>query len=581
MASEVKVCFLTLTNGDYWKGTATLIESIRKKSGLSLGDYQFYIYTDKKVPTSTAKWVEDRPEQIQLIVSDALQLITATENLGQPHWGAALKKLALIGEEHVPGALHILIDSDMICLGRLDEIQRLEPYRAAPDALYSVQDSLNRCNDGEYINSGFFPFKPSMDVRNRLIKLYKMHPTLPDQDIFNIWLNEVGIDQRIGSQWNCLKSVFRNLKKTDREKILHEIKFLHFISGKPWDSWTSVESFEKQSGMLRLELVWWDYFHKSGLIDSNFGILRKWIHPLLRYTISFCRWKIMRSIKVGKYFMKTGILWFLLKSPARSSLEFISKKLAKVYRIGRPTLKEKSIREEVRRLASKNLFKSEEVLSGPFIGMKFNACGSSRGHHWPLFLGSYEQELHEVIETLRGEPLDCILDVGCAEGYYAIGFAKMFPEADVYAFDIDESSREICKRIASINGVADRVSVRDWFDASSIDDMGLELSNCLMFCDCEGFELDLFTSQNLLENLKKAYLLIELHEFDGINRPKLIKEYLRKTHSIETIKSVDDIRRPIVFSNPILSGLEYEIQKRIMSEGRGHVQYWYFCKPQS
>ena len=95
------------------------------------------------------------------------------------------------------------------------------------------------------------------------------------------------------------------------------------------------------------------------------------------------------------------------------------------------------------------------VLSGPFVGMDYvqQATGSAL---MPKLLGSYEAELHETLEKIAATEYAAIIDIGCAEGYYAIGLAMRLPNAQVYAFDIDPEARELCTAMARLNGVEER-----------------------------------------------------------------------------------------------------------------------------
>ena len=71
------------------------------------------------------------------------------------------------------------------------------------------------------------------------------------------------------------------------------------------------------------------------------------------------------------------------------------------------------------------------VLSGPFT----LGCSRRRavmGPHGPLLAGSYEAELHDVLEDVIVERPSRIIDVGCAEGYYAVGLAMRCPDAAVF-----------------------------------------------------------------------------------------------------------------------------------------------------
>jgi hypothetical protein len=80
-----------------------------------------------------------------------------------------------------------------------------------------------------------------------------------------------------------------------------------------------------------------------------------------------------------------------------------------------------------------------EVTGGPFAGLRY----VPRYVSWsvdliPKLLGTYEQELHPVIERWLNAGFDTFVDVGSAEGYYAVGLARGVEGARVHAFDIQE-----------------------------------------------------------------------------------------------------------------------------------------------
>ena len=77
----------------------------------------------------------------------------------------------------------------------------------------------------------------------------------------------------------------------------------------------------------------------------------------------------------------------------------------------------------------------------------------------PKLVGSYEAELHGVIEQIVATDYQVVVDVGCAEGYYANGLARRLPSARVYAFDTDPEARHLCEAMAALNGVEKRVIV--------------------------------------------------------------------------------------------------------------------------
>ena len=97
------------------------------------------------------------------------------------------------------------------------------------------------------------------------------------------------------------------------------------------------------------------------------------------------------------------------------------------------------------------------VQAGPFRGMTFLKESTEAGLA-PKLLGCYESELSDVIEKIVARGYRHIIDIGCADGYYAVGLALRLPNASVYAFDTNERAQANCKALAVLNGVADRVT---------------------------------------------------------------------------------------------------------------------------
>src|SRR5262249_45805579 len=71
------------------------------------------------------------------------------------------------------------------------------------------------------------------------------------------------------------------------------------------------------------------------------------------------------------------------------------------------------------------------VATGPFAGMILDyECFPV--HASPKFLGTYEQELHRAIERAIQLRPKYVLNVGCAEGFYAVGLALRLSDAQVF-----------------------------------------------------------------------------------------------------------------------------------------------------
>ena len=168
------------------------------------------------------------------------------------------------------------------------------------------------------------------------------------------------------------------------------------------------------------------------------------------------------------------------------------------------------------------------VQSGPFAGMTF-LDRVSEGAYIPKLLGSYEAELHGVIEQICTAGYDTVVNVGCAEGYYAVGLARRLPDARVHAFDIDVRARQLCGELAAMNGVADRVKIGG--ELTGADFATLCDGRMLVLCDIEGEEIDLLDPVRH-PVLRTMDLLVEIHCIAGVWTSDVLYPRFEGSHSI-------------------------------------------------
>lgn len=148
------------------------------------------------------------------------------------------------------------------------------------------------------------------------------------------------------------------------------------------------------------------------------------------------------------------------------------------------------------------------VRSGPFAGLVLPGR-SAEGCRVPKLLGTYEQELHPVLEELPGRGYEAVVDIGCAEGYYAVGLARLLPDVTVYAYDVNEKARQTCRNLAETNGVAARVKVGTLFRHEDFESFSSQRT--LVICDIEGGETALLDPQAAAA-LAGMDILVELHD---------------------------------------------------------------------
>ena len=152
-------------------------------------------------------------------------------------------------------------------------------------------------------------------------------------------------------------------------------------------------------------------------------------------------------------------------------------------------------------------------------------------------LGLYEEELHPAIYALSGQSYDAIVDIGAADGYYAVGTARLFANTLVHAFDTNQSSHQILRENAEANHVSSRISCNNLCYGSTLRDLALQSSRLLIISDCEGGESEIFHDADVLQSLASCDLIIECHDFvqPGITGALVAKFF--SSHFIEIIYS--------------------------------------------
>ncbi|CAN5773790.1 hypothetical protein BH11VER1_BH11VER1_10810 [soil metagenome] len=219
------------------------------------------------------------------------------------------------------------------------------------------------------------------------------------------------------------------------------------------------------------------------------------------------------------------------------------------------------------------------VKNGPFQGMSYPSAMSAGSALFPKLLGSYERELHPLIENICTKSYNLIIDIGCAEGYYAVGFARRLRKAQILAYDIECRARELCATMATLNGVSDRVTIKA--ECSPLELASLSLPACsLIICDCEGYEMTLF-SPEIAALMTKVDFLIEVHDFIDIEISAAIRKRFEATHEIAVIQSVDDLQKPYHkdYAYPELISFNAASRRILLAEYRPSIMEWFFMTP--
>jgi hypothetical protein len=167
------------------------------------------------------------------------------------------------------------------------------------------------------------------------------------------------------------------------------------------------------------------------------------------------------------------------------------------------------------------------VNGGPFKGMTY----PPELAQVPKLTGAYELELHPALEEWIAARPAIVVDVGCSEGYYAVGLGRALEDAHIYAYDIDTQAREQCAKLASLNNVTN-VEIGGFCTIDTL--AALPAENVALFMDCEGCETELLRPEAIAP-MRGWRIVVELHDF---LRPGLGEEILARfaaTHEIQLI----------------------------------------------
>lgn len=234
----------------------------------------------------------------------------------------------------------------------------------------------------------------------------------------------------------------------------------------------------------------------------------------------------------------------------------------------------------LRNRISEQLFKQFEgtVRYGLFSGLKLpQRTYWGRSEISSQLLGIYEIEIqNSIFENSIGKRY--FVDIGAADGYFAIGVlvANLFESS--IAYEIDPRGREIIKTNAALNGVSNKIQVRGEANSSWYDEYSKEfLADCLILIDIEGFEFSLMNETSFM-NLSSSIIIIEIHDFlveDGEKRLQQLLQESATTHSHNLITSGS--RNLNVF--PELANYSDDYRWLIASEGRSQVMKWLIFSP--
>lgn len=204
------------------------------------------------------------------------------------------------------------------------------------------------------------------------------------------------------------------------------------------------------------------------------------------------------------------------------------------------------------------------VKYGPFAGLKL-----TKNPWWgksdlgSMCLGLYEQELLNLLYSNKFNGRKTLIDIGAADGYYAIGLLKSKRVEKAICYELSKIGQDTILSNWKLNGEPGEIEINgDVFDNFTQKNLSLDFSDCITIVDIEGAEF-LFLNNDILEFMKNSYIIIEIHNWvpDFISKYEtfllhafkyfnieILERTERKTFQFEELRSFTDDNRLLVTS---------------------------------
>ena len=220
------------------------------------------------------------------------------------------------------------------------------------------------------------------------------------------------------------------------------------------------------------------------------------------------------------------------------------------------------------------------VAHGIFKDMKLN-----RNIYWSKndltthILGVYEKHILDQLIKFSKHKNTIFIDIGAADGYFAIGSAYSGLFQKVYAFEIQKNGREILSENAKANNCDKNIIIKSEANFNTLKEIIDIHTSAVILIDIEGGEFTLLNDQTL-KLLRNCNVVIELH-------PSLVKDGNKKEseliNSAKKFFKFSLIKRENYNPNLYEELDSFSDEERLLafSEGREANMNWLILEPKN
>ena len=154
------------------------------------------------------------------------------------------------------------------------------------------------------------------------------------------------------------------------------------------------------------------------------------------------------------------------------------------------------------------------VKYGPFQGLRLNRkTWWGKSDLGAQCLGLYEKEILDEIGGQRKGKYQTFIDIGAADGYYAVGMLLAGIVDNVISFEISEVGREAINENWVNNGNPGAITLYGEANHASLKVIPKHIfDNALVLIDIEGYEFELLT-KDVIKQLQFSEVIIEIHNW--------------------------------------------------------------------
>lgn len=219
-----------------------------------------------------------------------------------------------------------------------------------------------------------------------------------------------------------------------------------------------------------------------------------------------------------------------------------------------------------------------QVQYGLFRGMELGEeSWWSRYDVSTKILGVYEEHVLAKLGEFYSFSTAPFIDIGAADGYFAIGVAKSLPAEKVFAFEISERGRSVLKDNSQINGCLSAIEVGEEASYESVANILSEHGSAFVLIDIEGDEYELLNNE-MLALLSSSTVIVELHPRKVTDGSRLQEKLMQNAAKyFETEILIRETYNPNMFEE--LSEFSDEDRLLAFSEGRKANGLWLALSP--